>query len=82
MPCPRCGRTVMSPAELWEMAGCAFTLADRVRDGLASMRLCIPQKVANAVRELATSTAPRLHQGLACLAGTCCPPAAAGTEAP
>lgn len=80
--CPRCGREVFTLAELADLAGCAAVLADRVRDGLASMRLVIPQKVANAVRELATTTAPRLVTGLACVAGTCAPPPAPQEQHP
>ncbi len=77
--CPRCGRELVPLEQLADLAGCAAVLAHRVRDGLASMRLVIPQKVSNAVRELATATAPRLAQGLACAAGACSPLSADAT---
>ncbi len=68
--CPRCGRELVPLEQIAASAGCVAVLADRVKDGLASIRLAIPQRVSNAVRELSTA-APRLSEALACHAGTC-----------
>ena len=69
-PCARCGRPWVPLEDLTASAACQAVLADRVKLGLETMRLAIPQRVANAVRELSTTTA-QLAESLACHAGLC-----------
>ncbi len=70
--CPRCGRDLVPLEQLAASAGCVAVLADRVRDGLQHIGRTIPQRVPNAVHELATA-APRLAEALECAAGICMP---------